>query len=269
MDTLDLSTFSDQDENLDLAPEVPELTNTFAHAVSIPRNPTPPSPTPVQQTGLIFALPHRVPLPQSPTMTTKPNELHIATPEHFDGTYLKTIPWLSSVLFYLEVNDAVYNTNAKKITFALSYMTKGAAQTWAATFRQKAITGATISMGTFEDFVKEFKTAFKHHDVVGNTISWLAHKRMTSKNNGTFEPPLTMYIAGFQNYIAQSGITDHNFLIGFFLAGIPSRLMKSIYSMETVPTTINDWYKKALTFQTYYERAREVEQRQRNPAGTY
>ena len=45
--------------------------------------------------------------------------------------------------------------------------------------------------------------------------------------------------------------------------------MKSIYSMETVPTTIDDWYKKALTFQTHYDRAREVEQRRRNPASTY
>ena len=45
--------------------------------------------------------------------------------------------------------------------------------------------------------------------------------------------------------------------------------MKSIYSMEMVPTTINDWYKKALTFQMHYERAGEVEQRRRNPAGTY
>ena len=202
-------------------------------------------------------------------MTTKVTELHIAMPEHYDGSYSKTIPWISSVLCYLEVNHAVYNTNAKKITFALSYMTKGAAQTWTATFRQKAITGATISMGTFEDFVKEFKTAFKHHEVVGNAISWLAHKRMTSKNNGTFEPPLTMYIAGFQNHVTQSGITDHNVLIGFFSAGIPSGLMKSIYSMETVPITIDNWYRKALTFQTHYERAREVEQRWRNPASTY
>ena len=194
-------------------------------------------------------------------MTTKTNELRIATPEHFDRTYSKTTPWLLTVLFYLEVNDAVYNTSAKKIAFALSYMTKGAAQIWAATFRQKAITGATISMGTFNDFMKEFRAAFKHHDIVGNAISWLTQKRMTSKNNGTFEPPLTMYIATFQNHIAQSRITDHNVLIRFFSAGIPSRLMKSIYSMETVPTTIDDWYKKALTFQTHYERAREVEQR--------
>ena len=202
-------------------------------------------------------------------MTTKPNELRIAAPDHFDGAYSKTILWLSSVLFYLEVNDAVYNTNAKKIAFALSYMMKGAAQTWAATFRQRAISGATISMGTFEDFVKEFKTAFEHHDAVGNAISLLAHKRMISRNNGTFEPPLTTYIAGFQNHVTQSGITDHNVLIGFFSAGIPSGLMKSIYSMETVPTTIDDWYRKALTFQTHYEQAREVEQRRPNPAGTY
>ena len=269
MDTPDSSTISDPDEDLNPVPEAPELTTTFAHTASIPRIPTPPSPTLVQQTGQIFTLPPQAPPPPSVAMTTKPNELHIATPEHFDGTYSKTTPWLSTILFYLEVNDTVYNTSAKKITFVLSYMTKGAAQTWAATFRQKAITGATISMGTFDNFVKEFRATFEHHDIVGNTISWLTHKRMTSKNNGTFEPPLTTYIDTFQNHIAQSGITDHNVLIRFFSAGIPSGPMKSIYSMETVPTTTDDWCKKALTFQMHYEQTREVEQRRRNPAGTY
>jgi hypothetical protein len=202
-------------------------------------------------------------------MTSKPTELCIAAPEHFDGSYSKTLPWLMSVLFYLEVNEDVYNSDSKKIAFALSYMTKGSALTWAATFRQKSIIGTAIAMGTFSDFVKEFKSSFEHHDIVGNAIAWLSHKRMTSKSNGTFEPSLPTYISGFQNHVAQSKITDHNVLIGFFSAGIPSDLMRQIYSMETVPTTIDEWYKKALTFQTHYERAREVEQRRKNPSAVY
>ena len=141
-------------------------------------------------------------------MTTKISELCITTPKYFDGNYSKTTPWLSSVLFYLKVNDAVYNTSAKNIAFALSYMTKGVAQTWAATFRQKAITRATISVGTFEDFIQEFKTAFEHHDIIGNAISWLAHKRMTSKNNGTFEPPSPCTSPAFRTMSPQSKITD-------------------------------------------------------------
>lgn len=232
--------------------------------------PTPPSPTPLPQTGRIFQLPsHQVPLPLTPTMTTKPTELCIAAPEHFDGAYSKTLPWLMLVLFYLEVNKDIYNTDSKKIAFTLSYMTKGSTLTWTATFRQKAIAGTTITMGTFHSFVTEFKKSFEHHNIIGNAIAWLSHKCMTSKSNGTFEPSLPIYISGFQNHITQSKITDHNVLISFFSTGIPSGLMKQIYSMETIPITINDWYKKALTFQTHYKRAQEVEQRRKNPSAVY
>ena len=62
-------------------------------------------------------------------MTTKPTELRIGAPEAFDGNFAKAKPWLHSVQFYLEVNKDVYNTDTKKIAFALSYMTKGPAFT--------------------------------------------------------------------------------------------------------------------------------------------
>ena len=124
-------------------------------------------------------------------------------------------------------------------------------------------------MRTFKNFVDKFKKSFEHHNVIRNAISWLAHKQMISKSNGTFEPSLTMYISSFQNHVSQSKIVNHAILIGFFSAGIPSGIMMSIYSMETLPATINNWYKKALTFQTHYEQAKEVELRQKNLTSTY
>ena len=109
-------------------------------------------------------------------MSTKPTELRIGTPEAFDRSYEKSMHWLHAVQFYLLVNKAVYDTNKKQIAFALSYMTKGSAFTWASTFRQSAISGTAFTLGTFADFITKFNTAFKHHDVMGNTISWLSTK---------------------------------------------------------------------------------------------
>jgi len=111
----------------------------------------------------------------------KPTELRIGSPKAFDGSFEKAIPWLNSVMFYLAVNEEVYNTDAKKIVFALSYMTEGPALTWATTFRHNALVGTTIAMGTFEVFVANFKTAFEHHDVKSNAIAWLSTKRMVKK----------------------------------------------------------------------------------------
>ena len=104
------------------APGILELTTEFSQTITIPQVPTPPSPTPVQQTGQIFYLPHQVLLPPSPKMTAKPKELHIAMPEHYDRSYAKTLPCLTSVLFYIKVNEDIYNTDVKKIAFTHSYI---------------------------------------------------------------------------------------------------------------------------------------------------
>jgi len=46
-------------------------------------------------------------------------------------------------------------------------------------------------------------------------------------------------------YIAMSTIDDENVLISYYSTGIPPSLMHRIMSMDTIPTTIGDWYKKA------------------------
>ena len=187
-------------------------------------------------------------------MSTKPTKLRIGTPEAFDGSYDKSQHWLHAVQFYLLVNRAVYDTDDKQIAFALSYMTKGSALTWTATFCQSAITGTSFTLGTFADFVAKFNTMFKHHDVTGNAISWLSTQRMEkSKKNNSYSPSLTEYISTFKNHVALANISNANVLIGYFSAGIPPPLMRRIISMDTVPSTIDEWYKKAIAFQTQWE----------------
>ena len=177
---------------------------------------------------------------------------------------------MNTVQFYLVVNKAVYDTDKKKITFALSYMTKGSALTWATIFRTNCISGTTISFGSFADFVTAFETLFKQQDVTGTTVAWLTTTRMTKKQDGTYSPSLTEYISTFQNNVALATITDHNVLIGYFSAGIPSPLMKRIMSMDTVPSKVKEWYSKAIHFQTQWERAEEITQQNRQPTkGTY
>ena len=195
-------------------------------------------------------------------MTSKPTELRIGTPEAFDGSYEKSQHWLHAVQFYLLVNKAVYDNDDKQIAFALSYMTKGSALTWAVTFRQSAIYGTSFSLGTFADFVTKFNTMFKHHDVTGNVISWLSTQRMEkNKKNNSYSPSLTEYISTFKNHVALANISDPNVLIGYFSAGIPPPLMCRIMSMDTVTSTIEEWYKKAIAFQTQWEQADDIAKR--------
>ena len=90
------------------------------------------------------------------------------------------------------------------------------------------------------------------------------------KRDGSYSPTLTDYISTFQNNIALAAITDHNILIGYFSTGIPPPLMKRIMSMDTVPAKVEEWYAKAIYFQTQWEQAEEITQRNRQPSkGTY
>ena len=61
--------------------------------------------------------------------SAKPTELQLGKPKAFNGSYETAISWMHSIQFYLAVNETSYNTNAKKIAFALSYMTKGSTLT--------------------------------------------------------------------------------------------------------------------------------------------
>ena len=103
------------------------------------------------------------------------------------------------------------------IAFALSYMTK---------LRQDVISGTTITMGTFSDFITKFETMFKHHDTTGNAITWLSTKRMTKGKNNTYSLTLIKYVSHFKNYSSLASITNQNVLIGYFSTSIPSLLMR-------------------------------------------
>ena len=81
-----------------------------------------------------------------------------------------------------------------------------------------------------------------------------------AKNN-SYSPSLTEYVSTFKNHVALANISDANVLIVYFSAGIPPPLMCCIMSMDTVPSTINDWYKKAIAFQTQWERADDIARR--------
>ena len=107
------------DTVLALEDDTPEFLINQSHPLLVslpPPNPRPPIPSPMSST------------------TVKPAELQLGKPKAFNGSYEMAISWMHSIQFYLAVNETSYNNDAKKIAFALSYMTKGSALTWADTF---------------------------------------------------------------------------------------------------------------------------------------
>ena len=73
------------------------------------------------------------------------------------------------------------------------------------------------------------------------------------------------YISQFKNNAALSEISNEDVLINFYSRGIPPFLMKRIYGMDTVPTTIEKWYQTTLRFQHVWEKTQEIAKGKTNP----
>ena len=243
-----------------------DLSHQLSASLTLPWTPILPSPTPIATQPTFPFLPP----PPAPsvimTTTAKPIELRISTPEAYDGSFETSRQCLNAVQLYLLINEDIYNNNDKKIVFILSYMTKGFALTWAATFWENSVnTTGTVILGTYVNFIAKFNKDFKQRDVTEAAIAWLTTKRMVLKKDQTYSPPLNQYVSEFQNHITWANIKDPNVLIRYFSAGIPPSLMRWIMSMDTIPTTIQEWYSKAIHFQTQWEWVEEISKRNQCP----
>ncbi|KIN96910.1 hypothetical protein M404DRAFT_32767 [Pisolithus tinctorius Marx 270] len=153
----------------------------------------------------------------------KPTELKIGAPSDFDGDQKNAMSWLYSVQTYLLVNEELYDTDTKKVVYALSYMKKGVAHSWAATFQKVSLEKTPPSFGTFADFTKYFKESFTSPDTVGTAIAKL--------------------------YVA---------LIEFFSQGLKPFITNRIHMMETTPTKIEGWYTQAQKFDAKWRKVNEI-----------
>ena len=96
-------------------------------------------------------------LPTTPSAaSTRITEIHIGCPDEYDGKAKTAQAWLDAIRLYLLINHALYYDDDRKIVFALSYMKKGSAATWAEVRCQQGL--ATLSFGTFTQFQTNFKT---------------------------------------------------------------------------------------------------------------
>ena len=209
-----------------LGEEIPieDLSQTFEHSLHLTDEPQSPP------------FDHHQPLPpvtmsnQPTTQANQPartSEIRLGRPDPYDGSASKASAWIDSISLYLLINNGVYDSDPKKIAFALSFMKEGSAATWASTVTKKALALSPPNLGRWEDFVREFKTAFIHIDIKNEAIGWLTNTIVSPKL------PLGDYISQFKNQVAISEITHEDTLINFFSRGIPPALMKE--STEWTP----------------------------------
>ena len=60
----------------------------------------------------------------------------------------------------------------------------------------------------------------------------------------------------------QSKITDKTALIEYFMEGLKPKLLEKIYSLQMIPTTIENWYSHACQFDNQWSQVQEIIGRQ-------
>ena len=193
----------------------------------------------------------------STTTKTKPTELKIGTPAKYNGDHETALSWLNSVRAYVLINKEVYDSDDKRVVFALSHMKKGVAQAWASDYFEQAMAQQPVTFGTFDKFIENFKKVFTPVDSIGSAIA----KLRTLSQKG----PVEEYISEFCTAAVCSKITNNAALIEFFTTGLKPALVHRILRMDTVPDTIELWYTKAFHFDNQWLKAKAITARS-NPS---
>ncbi|KAI5115816.1 hypothetical protein M0805_005588 [Coniferiporia weirii] len=194
-------------------------------------------------------------------MTTTTKEINLAKPNEFDGTREYARRFLSSCETYLRVNKHIYDTDELKINFVLSFMQTQTAGDWA--INRESLASAynvdtkgnklttIVGYGTWDDFVKDFKSTFITTDDTNEAQQAL----IKLKQMGTADD----FNNQFQSLATHSGITSPEALIALYQAGLTPALLKTIYNRDTMPATINDWYKAASHSDNIYRHLRTIQ----------
>ena len=168
-------------------------------------------------------------------MTTTAKEIKLGTPTPYDGNRDNLDDFLMEVEMYIQINDKIYDTDKKKIIFALSYMKEGTAGPWKQNFWATEKLDDQTAPWTWTRFKDTLKASFAPPDRPGEALTLLITERQGNRTVDEF-------IAEFKINASQSGLKEDLSLIKWFSVGINPQLARKIRELERVPSTIQEWY---------------------------
>ena len=187
--------------------------------------------------------------------TSNGKEIGINKPTPFTGDRKKIGTFIQETKVYLTINRDIYDNDEKRIAFMLSYMTDKEALQWKELYLELLTDSTTgnIVFPTYTKFLNDLKEAFKAADRTGEAMNKLTNLR---QGNKTAEEIATEFrlLAG-QAGLEKTTHSDNLHLIGLFRNTLRPALSRRILFGETVPTTFEDWVKKAIQYDTNYRMA--------------
>ena len=129
----------------------------------------------------------------------KPSELKLNQPKPFTGKWTEFDGFLQDVKLYLNINEDIYNTDKKKIGYALSFMNEDDAKSWKGQFIWNAQGSTGLDLRTWTQFVKELTNAFQPYDAPGDALENTTNMKM---GNNTIED----HTAQFWTLLEKTGV---------------------------------------------------------------
>ena len=109
------------------------------------------------------------------TMNPTPRkEYNINQPTPFTGDRTKIENFIQECNVYLNINDTIYNTDAVKIAFVLSFITAGEAQKWKEQYIHSITSNSRMTFPMFGIFMMKLQDAFKAVNLIDPTMQKLA-----------------------------------------------------------------------------------------------
>ena len=176
----------------------------------------------------------------------------------FSGNRTKIKAFLQECLVYIDVNEEIYMIDRLKIGFVLLYMNEKEVRDWWELYLKSIedpATGKLVYL-TFGTFLTEVRKAFQSVDQVQDAICKLENLKQGKKT-------AEQIVTEFKQLIGQAGLTtrptsNNIHLIGLFQKALSYSLAHKIMFGKTIPRTIDNWFKKAIQFDTNYWEAMAI-----------
>ncbi|KIN96890.1 hypothetical protein M404DRAFT_32851 [Pisolithus tinctorius Marx 270] len=138
-------------------------------------------------------------------------EFNVRCPEEYDGSHNGLQTWVTQVEGYLNLNQHVYNMEVLKISFTLTYMTKGAVVSFMENYQNenKLLNGSIYYTDTFQKFVNHLRAMFESGD---QTVLTILH--LSDIKQGTHK--LEAYIAEFTGLVNKAQLKEESQEAGTF-----------------------------------------------------
>jgi hypothetical protein len=143
---------------------------------------------------------------------------------------------VQDVQLYLAINDDVYNTDKKKITFILSFMSEGDVKSWKGKFLQNANKPTGLDLGTWAQFQTDLTEVFKPYDAPRDALEELTALKM---GNNSIED----HIAKYKILLSRSDIPETSPLaIDYFRKTLNIPLQQKLLELPNAPKDLKEWY---------------------------